>query len=219
MCIAADSGLDHAYDLGLRPEVVVGDLDSVSAGALARAEREGTEIDRHPARKAKTDLELALDRAMAVVPDRIVVAGIGGGRLDHHLANLLLLADERFTGPDVDALVGTSWIGVVRSRMRTLRGSPDELVSLLPVHGNASGVTATGLGYPLAGAELAAGSTRGVSNYFEGFVATVVVTRGTLLAVQPDGLQTAQPDGLQTARPDGLGGSDLGGNEGGTVEE
>jgi thiamine pyrophosphokinase len=202
MCIAADSGLDHAHDLGLVPQVVVGDLDSVSRAALARARADGATIDRYPARKAKTDLELALDRAVAAGPDRIVVAGIGGGRLDHHLANLLVLADDRYRGTDIDALNDTARVVVVRSRPRTFHGRAGESLTLLAVHGDAGDVVTTGLAYPLWGETLHAGSTRGVSNELVTTTASVTVGRGVVLAVQPYG----------------LGGSEPGGNEGGSAE-
>jgi thiamine pyrophosphokinase len=195
MCIAADSGLDHVYDLGLRPDVVVGDLDSVSAASLARAEAEGVAIDRHPARKNKTDLELALDRALAEEPERIVVAGIGGGRLDHHLANLLVLASTDYDGPDLDAYVGTARVAVARQRTRTLQGEPGEQVSLLAVHGPAAGVSTTGLAYPLWGETLHPGSTRGVSNELVTPTASVTVGRGVVLAVQPHGLGGSETGG------------------------
>src|SRR5262249_52023534 len=64
--IAADSGLDHANRLGIAVHQVIGDFDSVSADALHTAESAGVRIDRHPAAKDATDLELALDAARAV---------------------------------------------------------------------------------------------------------------------------------------------------------
>lgn len=93
--IAADSGLDHAHALGLRADVAVGDFDSVSPRALERAEADGTRLERHPAAKDATDLELALDAAAAHGPERIVVLGGHGGRVDHLLANAALLAADR----------------------------------------------------------------------------------------------------------------------------
>src|SRR5690242_14035395 len=76
--IAADGGLDHAYALGLPVDLLVGDLDSVSAAALARAIAEGVTIDRHPAAKDETDLELALDHVCRLRMTRALVLGAGG---------------------------------------------------------------------------------------------------------------------------------------------
>ena len=185
-CIAADSGLDHARALGLRPELVVGDLDSVSPAGLAWAEAEGIAVERHPVDKAQTDLELALVRAVALLPDRIVVAGIGGGRIDHFLANIGVLADPRWAAVDLDGWIDGARVAVVHpGRRRVLEGEPGELLSLLPINGDADDVTATGVAWPLAGDTLAASSSRGVSNVFTQVTAVVQVGRGTLLAVQP----------------------------------
>ncbi len=95
--IAADSGLDHAAALGLSVDVLVGDLDSATAPAVRAAEAAGVQIERHPVNKEATDLELALEHALAIGARRVtVVSGGGGLRLDHHLAELVLLAATRF---------------------------------------------------------------------------------------------------------------------------
>lgn len=194
-CIAADSGLDHALALGLHPDLLVGDLDSISPPGLAWAEaaarRGELTIERHPAAKDQTDLELALVRAVEMAPDRIVVAGIGGGRFDHLLANIGVLADSRFAGAAVDGLLEGARVAVIHDR-RTLSGQVDELVSLLPVNGDAVGVTTDGLVWPLSGETLRAGSSRGVSNVFAASQATVSVVQGTLLAVQTGQVSAAK---------------------------
>jgi thiamine pyrophosphokinase len=183
--IAADSGLDHALALGLDVDVVVGDLDSVRPDTLAAAIERGVEVERHPAAKDATDLELALDRAARRRPGRVVVLGGGGGRADHLLAEALLLAAERHAAiPSMEARLGRARLTVVRNRA-ALRGQPGDLVSLLPLHGPARGVTTGGLLYPLTDEDLLAGSTRGVSNELVSETASVHVKEGVLLAVQP----------------------------------
>jgi thiamine pyrophosphokinase len=182
--VAADGGLDRALALGLGVDVVVGDLDSVSPDALAAAEAAGTRIVRHPAAKDATDLELAVDEAVALGARRVLVVASAKGRLDHLLSSLLLLGADRYAGLQLDALVGDALVHVVR-RERELRGAAGELLSLVAVGSPATGVTTTGLEYPLYGETLQAGSTRGVSNLFEGDVAHVTVAGGVLLAIRP----------------------------------
>ena len=107
--IAADSGLDHAAALGLSVDVLVGDLDSATAPAVRAAEAAGVRIERHPVDKEATDLELALDYALAIGASRVtVVSGGGGARLDHHLAELVLLASARFAPLHLDARIGAA---------------------------------------------------------------------------------------------------------------
>lgn len=181
--VAADSGLDRARVLGLRVDHVVGDMDSVSDAALAAATAAGI-ADRHPEAKDATDLDLAVDAALAGAPRRLVVIGSGGGRLDHLLAMVSLLAGPRLAGVAVEAALGPARLVVVRSQSR-LWGRPGELVSLLPVGGPAVGVTTEGLLYPLADEDLPVGSSRGVSNEVTDAPATVRVRDGVLVAVLP----------------------------------
>ncbi len=183
--VAADSGLDHAVALGLTVDLVVGDLDSVSAAALAAARVAGATVEAHPADKDATDLALALDAAIRRGAGELVVVGLGGGRPDHELANLLLLASPAFAAVEVEARTAAGRFVVVRSRRRRLTGRPGELVTLLPVHGPARGVRTEGLRWPLRGEDLPEATTRGVSNELVASEATVVVAEGAVLAVQP----------------------------------
>lgn len=193
--IAADSGVDAAHALGLRVDVAIGDFDSVTPEGLARARAEGAEVVRHPVDKDATDLELALDAALARGPDRIHVLGGAGGRLDHLLANLLVITSSAYAEVAVTAEVAGARLTVIRA-VADLHGQSGDLVSLVPQHGPATGITTTGLAFPLLDETLEAGSSRGVSNRFVTSRATVAVASGVLLAVQP-----ASPDHLPEEEP------------------
>ena len=182
--IAADRGLEHARALGLEVSMAVGDFDSATLEAVAEAEKAGVRIERHPVEKDATDLELALDAALAEGPERIVLLAGDGGRLDHLLSALLLLGSQRYAGVQLDAHIWAARVHVVRGE-RTLEGDPGELVSLLALHGPAQGVQTDGLAYPLAGETLDPGSSRGVSNVFAERTARIRVEHGVLLAVRP----------------------------------
>jgi len=184
LVVAADSGLDHACALGIAVDAVVGDLDSVDPAALEAAVAAGAVVERHPAAKDATDLELAMFAARDQGAHEIVVVGGYGGRLDHFLGNMLLLASHELAGVRVRALTGDAEITVVRDRA-TLSGTPGELCSLLPVGGPAEGVRTEGLRFPLHGETLVPGTTRGVSNEFVATTATVTLEYGVLLAVLP----------------------------------
>ena len=184
--IAADSGLHAAQAVGRDVDLLIGDLDSAEPRAVDAAVARGTVVDRHPAAKDATDLELALDAA-ATRADDVVVVGGAGGRLDHLLANVLLLASPRFDAQRIDARVGDARIGVARGDGPPLeiRGEAGSVVTLLPVGGAARGIVTEGLEYPLGGDDLAPGTSRGVSNVMLGTDASVTLTAGTLLVVQP----------------------------------
>jgi thiamine pyrophosphokinase len=188
--VAADGGLLRARALGLEVDVVVGDLDSVTPDALADAESTGVRVVRYPQAKDGTDLELALDEAVALCAGaampRVLAVASAEGRLDHLLSSLLLLGAERYAAVELDALVGDALVHVVRGE-RTLTGAPGELLTLLAIGGPATGVTTSGLEYPLRGETLEPGSTRGVSNVVTETEASVTLTGGVLLAIRPDG--------------------------------
>jgi thiamine pyrophosphokinase len=176
--IAADAGAE----LGFALDLAVGDFDSISAETLAAIEH----VERHPSDKDVTDLELALAAAQRLEPARILVLGSPGGRLDHLLGSLLLLAADAYAGTQVDAQLGSAAVHVVRAE-RTLRGEPGELVSLFALHGPALGVVTEGLVYPLRDETLEPGTSRGLSNLFAAHEARISLERGVLLAVRPSG--------------------------------
>ncbi len=185
LSLAADSGLAVARRLGHRVDVVVGDLDSVSATDLAAAELDGATVERHDPDKDQTDFELAVERVVGAGVDRLVVIGGAGGRLDHLAANLAVLTHESLTGIEVDAWMGEARVSIVRDR-RSIDGAPGLLVSLLAWGGAATGVTTDGLQWPLLDATLPAVSAWGTSNAFVGATATVSLHSGVLTAIVPD---------------------------------
>jgi thiamine pyrophosphokinase len=185
LVVAADSGLAHADSLGLAVDLVVGDMDSVDPAALARAERAGAAVERHPAEKDQTDLELALDVALAKGGPgaHVVVVTSVAGRLDHGLANLLLLGAPAYAALRIDAYVDDWLVSVVRDRAE-LTARPGGLVTILPVGGVAHGVFTERLRYPLRRETLDVGTTRGVSNVAEAASVVVGVEAGVLLVLR-----------------------------------
>ena len=205
--IAADSGAQAAFELGLRVDELIGDLDSVLAAARAWVTESGGRVTRYPEAKDATDLELALAAAASrvPVPRRLVVLGSAEGRLDHLLGGALLLAAPSWAGVDatrvpvIQARLGRATITVVRERA-DLAGTPGDLISLLPAGGAARGVTLSGLLYPLHDAELLPGTTLGTSNEFAAARATVEVKEGVVLAVQPGLMGTHYLEGKGPVR-------------------
>ncbi|HEX9855892.1 MAG TPA: thiamine diphosphokinase [Acidimicrobiia bacterium] len=182
--IAADSGLAQARVLGVAPTVVIGDMDSVDPTMLEEAASAGAEIERHPADKDATDIELALDRALQMECRSVIVVGGYGGRVDHLLGNALVLTAERFSTIDVEWWVAGTRIRVARQEVPVhIEGTAGDTVSLLAAAGDAHGVTTTGLRWSLENETLEAGSTRGISNELMGTAASVRVRRGVLLVV------------------------------------
>ena len=181
LVVAADSGYDLALHLGYRVDVLVGDMDSISAVPIPDQVR----IEHHPIDKDQTDLDLALDLALREDPARVVVVGGTGGRFDHEVSTSGLLCSDRWVAIDeIDWVSPRGWAHVVRRR-RILHGDVGATVSLIPIGGPAIGVATSGLQWELNGEDLDPGSTRGVSNVMKAPFAEVRLESGCLLVVFP----------------------------------
>ena len=180
MVIAADEGFDNARDLGIHVDLLVGDLDSASPGAAHQAQA----VERHPVDKDETDLELALAAALNAGMESVTVIGTIGGRVDHALGNLLVVAADRWADLRIHLRIDGTRAWVVRDRVE-VHGTVDDLVSLLAVGGQATGVTTTGLAWPLSNGVLEPGAGLGMSNRLAGPTATVEVGTGTVLVIAP----------------------------------
>lgn len=179
--ICADGGGDAALQAGLSPDLVLGDMDSLSPEGRARLQAAGIQLVEHPVEKDQTDIELALDHALALHPGSITITGaLGGGRLDHTLGNVLLLSLPALREIDTRIVAGESEARAVWTEA-TIRGQPGDYVSLLPLTDRVEGIRTTGLRYPLHDEALIRGFTRGVSNELVGERATVQVAAGCLL--------------------------------------
>ncbi len=183
LVIAADGGSVHLERWGIDPHLVVGDLDSLDADARSRLSR--LKVERHPAEKDKTDTELAVDRALAAGADEVILLGaLGGARLDHAVANTMLLALERMSSR-LRLVRGPLSMRVIHGGQRAdLPGREGDLVTLVALGGDAEGIVTAGLRYPLRSETLRLGSSRGVSNEIGARGASVTVGSGCLLVIQ-----------------------------------
>lgn len=180
--IAVNGGTRHALSIGVVPQAIIGDLDSFTPKEQAHIHPDKTRILRFPARKDETDLELALRHALEQNATTILLVAALGGRLDQSLGNVFLLALPDLHGIDVKILDGRQQAFLVRDHAQ-ITGQPGDIVSILPVGGDAGGVTNSGLEWPLHNATLPLGSTRGISNVMTRTQASISVRKGMLLCV------------------------------------
>ena len=187
LVVAADSGLDSAIGLGLSPDVVVGDLDSVSRAVLDRAVADGVRVVAAPVDKDHTDTELALRHAVDAGVDAIVVLSPGGGRLDHAHGVITSLANPDLAHVAIEAVIDTAHVTVLHGPGRCevpRRGS--HLLALHAMNGTTTGISTVGLRWNLSGESLHPWTSRGVSNEMLGDSAVINVDLGALLVIQPN---------------------------------
>ncbi len=191
LVIAADAGFARARRLGLEPDRLVGDLDSLDPALLPGAIAGGLVVERSSADKDESDTELAVLAALRLGARRITILGaLGGRRFDHTLANVGLLAHGDLSDTRtvlIDAGVRLSLLTADGSRpavTASLPGQPGATISLLPLGGDVVGVTTSGLRYPLRDEPLPVGPARGLSNVREAPDASVTIRRGRLLIIE-----------------------------------
>ncbi len=180
--VCADGGTRLALALGLRPEVVIGDLDSIVGADRTRIEQMNVPIRTFPSDKDETDLELALRYALEGNPTAILIIGALGGRLDHTLGNIALLSDARLGAIDCRLDDGAEEVMLCRTSVE-VHGKAGDLVSLIPWGRSAPGVTTEGLRWRLAGDTLHPDRSRGISNEMVGERAVIRMEPGMLLVV------------------------------------
>ena len=188
LVIAADHGAAHVWAWGWPLHLLVGDLDSLGTEEAALVAARGTPVITAPAAKDETDLELALAHAFVRGTHEIVICAALGGRADHMLANVLLLARPELASRRVTLADGREAIRLLRGDGSApahleLTGAAGDLLSLLPLNGDAIDVTTEGLQYPLHDETLFLGQARGVSNIFTGARAGITLRRGSLLVI------------------------------------
>jgi thiamine pyrophosphokinase len=200
LIIAADGGLHHLLALGLRPHVLIGDLDSIGPDEARQMEAAGVRLARFSPRKDQTDLELAVRLAMREGAGDILIFGALGARWDHTLANLLLLAHPDFQTVRLRLVDGPQQIYLIQDHAH-IEGHPGATVSLIALTGDARGVTTEGLEYPLTRGHLAFGSTLGVSNVLLAATASVRVEAGLLACIVIDTAGRTEADRANAIHP------------------
>jgi thiamine pyrophosphokinase len=177
--IAADGGTRHVLALGLVPNIIVGDLDSINFDLQPLVEK-GTQVVRFSSDKNETDLELAIQHALTLQPEQVIILAALGGRLDQTLGNIALILGP--LSPVIRLDDGIEEVFFCRDRCE-VNGSAGDIVSLIPWQGEVTGVVTTNLKWPLRAETLYPHKTRGISNEMLGDTAAVKIGSGQLLVV------------------------------------
>ena len=184
LIVCADGGARHLRSLNIRPNVLMGDFDSIHQDDLAFLIEKEVEIIEFPARKDLTDTELCVEWAIDQNVNEVVLLGAIGSRMDHTLANIFLLkklADKGIFGRVINA---NNELLVIHDRIRdqiTLNGKKGEILSILPLSRTVTGITLEGFEYPLSEARIEMGSSLGISNCFAREHVRIRIKKGILL--------------------------------------
>lgn len=188
---AVDKGLEYVMALGLAPDYVIGDFDTVDANVLRTFEiGEGKgRVERHPARKDETDTELAVWKAMEEDAGCITLLGATGSRLDHVFANVGLLCQTIERGIDMQIVDETNRIRILDGEYKptveiTKRQQLGTYISLIPLTDLVEGVTLEGVVYPVQDLTIVRGSSRTVSNEIASEKMQMTIKKGQVLLIE-----------------------------------
>lgn len=181
--ICADSGVHHAFEMNLIPDLVVGDMDSITSEDFMKVKNMGIKTKDYPPKKDYPDTDLALDTALEMGATEVILIGGIGDRPDHSLSNILLMVEYNKKGLNLK-LVGETWEMLLIDKKTKICGKKGDLLSLIPVTPEAVNITTQGLYYPLKKETLNLGQARGISNVFTKELATIDIEKGLLLAVK-----------------------------------
>ncbi|MDI9569318.1 MAG: thiamine diphosphokinase [Pseudomonadota bacterium] len=180
--LCADGGARYARLVGVVPDLIVGDLDSLPEELQRSFRAEGIAMAGYPARKDETDTQLALERALAMGAGEILVFGALGGRLDHTLANIGLLLLGGIRGAAVILRDESCDVFAVTGEA-VIRGEAGQTVSIFPLGGDAAGIDLAGFDYPLEGAAMTMSRPYGISNRLAATTGLIRVGKGRLLVI------------------------------------
>ncbi len=180
--ICADGGTHYALALGLTPNLVIGDMDSIQKDQWQALEKAGVAIELFPRDKNETDLELAITRAIELDPREMVIVAALGGRLDQTLGNISLLTDIRLATFDVRLDDGVDAIFICRNQVQ-VHGRSGDIVSLIPWGNPIHDIQTQGLKWSLNNETLHPDKTRGISNEMLSDTANIHIASGNLLVI------------------------------------
>lgn len=185
LIISADGGADNTLQMGLIPDVVIGDMDSIKITDKEKIREKSarTRFISTSMEKDETDTQLALGYALDMEASRIIIAGALGDRIDHSLANIMLLAWPRLEGKDVRIITDCNEIFVTRKPV-SINGEPDKILTLMSLSPYTYFNKTTGLKYGLEEEKLFFSPVRGLSNIFTCNKAFIDIREGILLVIR-----------------------------------
>ena len=175
--IAADGGYKYLQQAGIKPDIVIGDFDSLGKAP------EGEKIIRLKPEKDVTDTYAAVSEGIKCGYSRFNIYGASGGRIEHTLANIQLIASLAEKNMQASIFDGSTVITAVTAKTLRFDSAYNGYISIFAHSDKCTGVCLRGLKYPLENAELNNLFPLGVSNEFLGVESEIVIGNGTAIIV------------------------------------
>ncbi|MBO8137441.1 MAG: thiamine diphosphokinase [Desulfotomaculum sp.] len=183
--ICADGGTKHARAMGILPNVIIGDMDSVDHDLINYYQSRGAVVHHYPREKDEVDTELAIREAARVGSRDLLLLGATGGRIDHTLANIHLLLTAANLGVRARIADEQHCITLVTPQYPAeIKGNQGEVLSLIPLTTEVKGVNSRGLKWELNDRDFKIGNPFGISNELSRPSALITVQDGILLMIR-----------------------------------
>lgn len=178
LLIGCDAGAQKIFELGRKPDVIIGDFDS-----LNQAPAKDIKTIKHPTDKDYTDSHAAINYALEKGVKEIILTGFLGTRTDHLLGNIFLLNRPEFSAANLKIVEGNQEIYIITGQVE-IKGNPGDVISFIPIFKDVQAKFSSGLKYDLAKYTLSMKGNTGISNEFIETSASVNINNDTLLVVQ-----------------------------------
>lgn len=183
--ICADGGAEYCFKNNIIPNLLIGDFDSIDMDILNHYRAIGVKVESFPVEKDYTDTEICIEKAIELKADEICIAAGVGGRMDHSLGNIFLLSYIMEKGKKGYIASTHEYVYICRDSI-TISGKPGDLISIIPIKGNATGLYTEELKYPLKDGEIEFGRALGISNEMLNYSCSIKVGKGTILVIKTE---------------------------------
>lgn len=182
--ICSDGGANHAYNMNILPDYIIGDLDSTSKDIIDYYKSKNVEFKKFPIKKNETDTELSIKLSEKLMAKQIDLIGALGGRIDHTIANINLLYYIRKRGIKPRIITDKEEVYIVIDEEVSIDGKEGDIVSILPIRNDAKGITLKNLEYPLENQDIEFSTPLGISNVMTDSSCNIKVNEGSIIIIK-----------------------------------
>ena len=182
--ICSDGGANHAYNMNIVPNYIIGDLDSINKNIIDYYKSKNVEFEKFPTKKDETDTELCIELSSKLKAKEIHLIGALGGRIDHTIANINLLYYIRKKGIMPKIISEKEEVYIAIEEEIIIDGNIGDTVSILPIKGDVEGVTLKNLEYPLNNGYMEFSRPLGISNVMSDINCSIKVNKGSLIIIK-----------------------------------
>ncbi|HAJ96042.1 MAG TPA: thiamine diphosphokinase, partial [Actinobacteria bacterium] len=185
LIVSADGGVSNTLELGLMPDIIIGDMDSIDRDIKKKKIKEllNTKYICASHDKDESDSRLAVEHAVEMGIKKIIITGALGDRMDHSFANMMLLASPALDGIDIKIITDDSEIFVI-NKSCTVDSEPGKLISIFSLSPYTYFIKTKGLKYGLKNEKLDFSPVKGLSNVFTAAEAEIDIKEGQLLIIR-----------------------------------